>query len=176
LTRLPLTRDRLRALMRELARSGSRRSGRVYLMGGATAVWAGWRASTIDVDLHGEPEQIFSDVQGIKERLSVNVEFVSPADFVPALAGSEERHVFIEKIGRVSFYHHDPYEQAFSKIVRGFDRDLEDARAFVASGMVDPFGLRDLVHRIPVKSFAKYPALSRGSVVAAVDDFIEELP
>jgi hypothetical protein len=144
-------------------------------VGGATAVWAGWRVSTIDVDLHGEPEPLFRDIQGVKERLSVNLEFVTPADFVPALAGSAERHVFIEKVGDVSFYHHDPYEQAFSKIVRGFDRDLEDARAFVASGMVDAAGLRDLVHRIPAKSFAKYPALSRGSVVAAVDDFVEDL-
>jgi hypothetical protein len=170
----PLTRERLQAVMLELARAAPRGvSGRVYLVGGGTAVWAGWRASTVDIDLHGEPERLFADIQGIKERLGVNVEFARPEDFVPELAGSAERHLFIEKIGAVSFYHHDPYAQAFSKIVRGFARDLQDAESFVASGMVDPRRLRDLVHEVPPKAYARYPALSRDAVVDAVDAFVE---
>jgi hypothetical protein len=170
----PLTREKLQAFMRDLARAAPRgRSYRVYLVGGGTAVWAGWRASTVDVDLHGEPEQLFIDIQRIKERLGLNVEFVRPEDFVPALAGSESRHVFIEKIGTVSFYHHDPYAQAFSKIVRGFDRDLEDAESFIASGMVDPEHLEEIVRGIPASAWAKYPALTRDSVAAAVRAFVE---
>lgn len=173
----PLTRDALRTLMRELARGlPGGESGRVYLVGGGTAVWSGWRPSTVDVDLHGEPERLFRDVQELKERLSVNIEFVRPEDFVPALSGTEDRHVFIEKIEGVSFYHHDPYAQAFSKIVRGFDRDLRDAGDFVASGMVDPHRLRELVHAIPSESYARYPALSLDGVVAAVDDFVSGAP
>jgi hypothetical protein len=164
----------VRALMKELARSLPRgRSGRAYLVGGGTAVWEGWRASTVDVDLHGEPEGLFRDIQGIKERLAVNVEFARPEDFVPPLAGSDDRHLFIERIGGVSFHHHDPYAQAFSKIVRGFDRDLEDAERFVTSGMVDPARLKILVHDIPEATYAKYPALSRAAVTAAVDAFVQ---
>lgn len=160
--------------MAALARSApGGRSYRVYLVGGGTAVWSGWRDSTIDVDLHGEPEDLFRDVQGLKERLSLSIEFVRPEDFVPALGGSADRHVFIETIGQVSFYHHDPYAQVFSKVVRGFQHDLDDARHFVTSGMVDPERLGDLVHAIPAKSYGKYPALSRASVEAAVDAFVE---
>lgn len=171
--RSPLTRERLRALMTELSRSLPRgRDGRVYFVGGGTAVWAGWRPSTVDVDLHGEPEELFRKVQEIKERLDVNIEFVQPEQFVPAIAGTEGRHVFIEKVGAVSFYHHDPYAQAFSKIVRGFERDLRDAESFVASGMVDPLRLRELVHAIPAAAYARYPALSRDGVVGAVDAFV----
>ena len=96
-----------------------------------------------------------------------------PEDFVPALQGVEDRHVFIEKVGAVSFYHHDPYAQAFSKIVRGFQRDLQDAESFVVSRMVDPLRLRDLVHAVPPEAYARYPAPSRDSVVAAVDAFVE---
>lgn len=172
----PLTRDRLRAVMRELARSAPRdQPGRVYLLGGGTAVWAGWRASTVDVDLHGEPERLFRDIQRIKERLDVNVEFARPEDFVPALSGSEDRHVFIETIGPVSFFHHDPYAQAFSKIVRGFDRDLADAESFVSSGMVQAERLQELVHGISPEAYAKYPALSREAVLEAVDGFVESV-
>ena len=169
-----VNREKLRALMRDLARALPRRqSGQVYLVGGGTAVWAGWRPSTVDVDLHGEPERLFRDIQEIKERLGVNVEFARPEDFVPPLTGSDDRHVFIERIGRLSFYHHDPYAQTFSKIVRGFDRDLRDAERFVTSGMVDPGRLRTLVREISRVEYAKYPALSRDAVIAAVDAFVE---
>jgi hypothetical protein len=161
------------ALMRELGRSAPRGvSGRVFLVGGGTAVWYGWRASTIDVDVHGEPERLFARVQDIKERLHINVEFARPEDFVPPLAGSAARHVFIEKIGTISFHHHDPYAQCFSKIVRGFDRDLEDARSFVSSGLVDRERLLELVRAVPSRAYARYPALTRDAVLAAVEDFV----
>jgi hypothetical protein len=174
--RAPLTSERLREVMVELGRAAPRGStGRVYLVGGSTAVLAGWRASTIDVDLHGAPEVIFRDIQRIKERLGVNVEFARPEDFVPPLADTEARHVFIETIGSVSFFHHDPYAQVFSKIVRGFDRDLQDAEKFVSSGMVDVAQLRKLVHGIDDAAYARYPSLSRDAVVGAVDAFALEL-
>jgi hypothetical protein len=175
--REPVTRDSLHALMRALARAAPRSaSGRVFLVGGGTAVWYGWRASTIDVDLHGEPERLFANIQDLKERLSINVEFARPEDFVPPLASSETRHLFIEKIGGVAFYHHDPYAQAFSKIVRGFDRDLEDAGSFVTRGLVAPARLRDLVHGIPARAYARYPALTRKAVLEVVDEFVRTHP
>jgi hypothetical protein len=72
----------------------------------------------------------------------------------------------------VSFYHYDPYAQLRSKVVRGFARDLVDAKAFVTSGMVDPDRFRKLVHSIPAALYAKYPRLSSAAVRAAVDDFV----
>ncbi|HTQ37012.1 MAG TPA: hypothetical protein VMH77_08250, partial [Steroidobacteraceae bacterium] len=93
--------------MRELARSaGKDRHYRVYLVGGTTAVLQGWRESSVDADLHAEQDDIFRDVQAIKERLRLNIELARPEDFVPPLAGSENRHVFIETVGRVDFYHY----------------------------------------------------------------------
>jgi hypothetical protein len=159
--------------MNELARSAPRRGTyRVYFVGGSTAVLQGWRASTIDADLFADKDAIFHDVQGIKERLHLNVEFARPEDFVPALAGSDDRHVFIETVGKVSFYHYDPYAQLLSKVVRGFDRDLEDAKRFLQSGMVDAESFRALVNRIPDAAYAKYPSLSRAAVREAVDEFL----
>ena len=171
-----VTRPEIEGLMAALARGAPPgQPGRVYFVGGGTAVWFGWRRSTVDVDLHGEPESLFADIQRLKERLKLNIEFVRPEDFVPALAGTEDRHVFIERIGQVSFYHHDPYAQIFSKIVRGFDRDLQDAERFVSSGLVDVDRLRTLVHEIPARAYAKYPALSQDAVLEAVDGFLAVL-
>lgn len=174
--RRSLTREGLSALMEELARGAPPRGRyRVFVVGGGTAVHAGWRDSTIDADLYSDTERVFRNIQQVKERLGLNIEFARPEDFVPALAGSERRHVFIETLGRVSFYHYDPYSQMFSKIVRGFRRDLADARHFAESGWVDAEKLRSLVNRIPDSAYAKYPALSRAAVVETVDEFLRTL-
>lgn len=114
-------------------------------------------------------------MQKIKERLNVNIEFVRPEDFVPPLSGSETRHVYIETTGRVSFYHYDPYAQLLSKVVRGFARDLADARAVIESGMVDPDLFRHLVQSIPDSVYSKYPRLTSEAVRAAVDEFLSSL-
>ena len=168
-----LTREGLEELMTELARtSPGGRSYRVFLLGGGTAVHAGWRASTIDADLHCDREEVFRDIQGIKERLQLNVELVRPEDFVPALVGSENRHIFIQTVGDVTFYHYDPYAQLLSKVVRGFSRDLQDAESFLASGMVEAERFRALVQQIPDTAYAGYPSLSPQSVLEAVGDFL----
>jgi len=168
-----LTRASLKALMEALSRSAHKGSiYKVYLVGGGTAVQAGWRDSTIDADLHADRDEIFRDIQNIKERLQLNVKFARPEDFVPPLAGSEDRHVFIGKVGNVSYYHYDPYAQLLSKIIRGFARDLADAESFLASGMVDGENFRKLVDAVPESVYAKYPALSRQAVLEVVDAFL----
>jgi len=174
--RRELTAEGMRELMSELARAAPRRGAfRVYVVGGGTAVLAGWRPSTIDADLHADGDEVFRDIQGIKERLRLNIEFARPEDFVPAIAGSAERHRFIERVGRVEFYHYDPYAQLLSKVVRGFRKDLLDAERLVESGWVDAGRFRELVEAIPESAYARYPNLSRDSVLAAVDDFIAGL-
>lgn len=167
-----LTRERLLEFMRRLAAAAPRgRRFRVYVVGGGTAVAYGWRESTIDVDLCADDEAVFRDVQRLKETQRVNVEFARPEHFVPPLAGAAGRHLFIATFGRVSFFHYDPYSQTFSKVVRGFRLDLEDARRFIRSGLVDAARFRALVAAIPESAYAKYPALSRSAVLAAVDTF-----
>lgn len=170
-----LTREHLVRLMKELAQSAPRRGAfRVYLVGGGTEIYLGWRRSSINVDLFSEEDVVFRDIQKIKERLNINIEFARPEDFVPPLEGSADRHVFIEKRGAISFYHYDPYAQLFSKVVRGFARDLEDARNFVESATVDPGQFRALVRNIPDAAYAGYPSLSRKGVEAAVNRFLSQ--
>jgi len=157
------------------ALAGSAPSGvaiRVYFIGGATAVDRGWRSSTIDADLHASDDRLFAHVQQIKERLQVNIEFVRPEHFVPPLAGSEDRHVFMKAIGQVSFFHYDPYAQLLSKIARGFRQDLDDASRFLDDGLVETEHFRTLVHNIADASYSKYPNLSRTAVESAVEDFL----
>jgi hypothetical protein len=160
--------------METLARSLRRGAPvRIWFLGGATAVDLGWRGATIDVDLHASDDRILATIEKIKESLRINVELVQPEDFVPPLRGSEERHLFIESAGSITFLHHDPYAQLLSKIVRGFHRDLEDGARFLEEGLVDPELFRELVRGIPRTEYLRYPHLSRASVERAVDDFLE---
>ncbi len=161
--------------MQEIAGSyGGNRTARVFIVGGGTAVHSGWRTSNIDAHLFSHDEDVFADVQGMKERLELNIEFARPENFVPALEGTENRHLFIRTIGKISFLHYDPYAQLLSKVVRGFRQDLLDAENFLSSGMVDPVRFRSLVHTISETQFRKYPALSRDAVLAVVDDFLRQ--
>lgn len=168
-----ITRERLEILMSALGQVAPRRgSFRVYFVGGGTAVYLGWRRSTIDVDLCSDQEAVFESIQTIKERLNINIEFARPEDFVPPIEGTKDRHVFIQKEGPIDFFHYDPYAQLLSKIVRGFDRDIADARDYIRSGMVDPHSFRTLVASIPDSAYAKYPSLSRRGVENAVESFL----
>jgi len=171
--REPLTRERLRALIEALGRSvPSGAAARVYFIGGATAVDQGWRDSTIDADLSASDDRPLVRVQDIKEELQMNIELARPEDFVPALSGSENRHIFIETVDRVSFFHYDPYAQLLSKVVRGFEQDLQDAARFLEDGLVDAERFKRLVRNIPDDEYSKHPNLSRSMVEAAVEDFL----
>ncbi len=120
-------------------------------------------------------EILFRNIQEIKERLNINIEFARPEDFVPPLKGTADRHVFIDTVGTITFYHYDPYAQLFSKVVRGFQRDLDDARKFMDSGMVNPQKFRALVAAIPDSAYARYPNLSRIGINNALETFLTEI-
>ena len=172
-----ITKQSLVSLMKELARRAPRRGAyRVYFVGGGTAVYFGWRHSSVDVDLCSDQEIVFRHIQEIKERLNINIEFARPEDLVPPLKGTADRHVFIDTVGAITFYHYDPYAQLLSKVVRGFQRDLDDAREFMDSGMVDPQEFRSLVRSIPDSAYAKYPSLSKAGVEKTVETFLMEKP
>lgn len=100
--RQPLTADRLQEFMKALA-TEARTPGRVYLVGGASAVLLGWRNSTIDVDLKLNPEtdEILRSLSPLKERLQINIELASPEDFIPVVPGWEDRSQFIQQQGKL---------------------------------------------------------------------------
>ena len=150
---------RLRRFFEQLARDAEADAD-VYLTGGATAVLFGWRESTIDADILIVPEHdsIYRALPRIKESLQINVEIVSPAHFIPELPGWKERRLFIERVGRVSFYHYDPYSQALAKVERGHAMDLVDVAQLLARGLVDPARLREHFEAIQPR-LHRYPAV-----------------
>jgi hypothetical protein len=169
-----LTKHGLDSLMREIARRAPRgRHFRVFIVGGGTAVCLGWRPSSIDADLCADNDDVFANIQAIKEELQLNIEFARPEHFVPPLPGSDDRHIFISTLSHVSFFHYDPYSQLLAKVVRGFNRDLADAGKFIDSGLVDPARFRSLVDQIPESAYAKYPTLSPLAISNAVGDFLK---
>jgi hypothetical protein len=160
---------RLREFMEAFGRE-ARAGGRVYLTGGASAVLLGWRHSTVDVHmaLSAALEPVLHAVPDLKERLSINVELASPADFIPELPGWERRSRFIDRYGPVDFFHYDFYAQALSKIERGHDRDRSDIAAMHAHGLIEPDRLLELFTAIEPLLF-KYPAIDPHSFRRATE-------
>ena len=155
---------RLRRLMRGLGREADR-PVRVYFTGGATAVLAGWRGSTIEVDLIFAPEldRIFRALSRLKEELGINVEIVSPAHFLPELPGWEARSLYIGREGQADFFHYDPYAQALSKIERGHRQDRDDVEELIGRGLVESAELLRLFEAIEPDLF-RYPAIDPGAL------------
>lgn len=149
--------------------------GSIYLTGGATAVLHGWRPMTIDVDLKPEPEPrgLFEALAVLKDEMDINVELASPDHFIPAIPGWQERSLFIGQYGAIKFFHYDPYGQALSKLHRGHDRDLHDARSMLKDGLVQMPRLKEFFAQIEPQ-LIRYPAIDPATFRAAVEIFCNE--
>jgi hypothetical protein len=146
-----------------------------YLTGGATAIFYGFREGTIDIDIAGDMNEIFSYIPHLKESMQINIEWAKPTDFVPPLHGEHQRHLSIGTFGKAIFMHFDPYSQAFSKIVRGHQTDMIDTKALIASRFVDATVLLQLVKQLSDHDYAPYTRLSRSAVEAAVMSFVKSV-
>lgn len=166
-----VTEARVRELMRAIA-AEAREPGRIYLVGGTSAVLRGWRESTVDIDLKIVPEsdRILRALPELKERLHVNIELASPADFVPALPGWEDRSPLIAREGSISFHHFDFYTQCLSKLERGHRKDRMDVESMLRDGLVDPDRLRALFAEVEDSLF-RYPAIDPAVLRRAVETF-----
>lgn len=167
--------ERLRRFLREFARASDTEAS-VYLTGGATAVLIGWRESTVDADILIVPERdsLYRALPRLKEELQLNVEIASPAHFIPELPGWRERSLLIERIGRISFYHYDPYAQALSKVQRGHEKDLKDVRQLIDRGLVEPGRLRELYAAIEDR-LHRYPAIDPASFRKRLGELLSSL-
>jgi hypothetical protein len=160
------TADRIRDFMRVLG-AAAESEGAVYFTGGASAVLAGWRESTIDVDVLFVPESdaLLRSLPRIKDDLSINVELASPLDFIPVPAGWEERSPSVGREGPLSFFHFDPYAQALAKAERAHEQDLEDVSALIESGLVDSRRVLRFLDEIEPELY-RFPAIDTSSFLA----------
>lgn len=171
--RRPLDRDRLERFLELFGRAADRET-QVFLTGGACAVWLGWRASTLDVDLLIEPEsdRLLRAIPALKEQLELNIELASPIDFIPAPPGWAERSLFIERHGKVSFYHFDFYSQALAKIERDHARDRLDVMEMFRRNLIDAERLAQRFAEIEPELY-RFPSLDpaafRRAVLAAIE-------
>jgi hypothetical protein len=138
--RRPVDAPRIREFLQALG-SRFRHPGRVYLVGGTTIVLQGLRAQSADIDLTFETDpahraELVRAIRELKDSMDVNVEEVSPAEFIPLPEGHESRAAFVGRYGFLDVYHFDPYSTALSKIERGADKDFDDVRALIRSGMI----------------------------------------
>ena len=157
-----------------LARTATNQS-RLYFTGGATAVLLGWRASTIDVDIHIVPDddRLLRALPELKESLELNVELACPAQFIPELPGWQERSLFITQEGKLSFFHYDLYAQALAKIERGHALDVTDVEQMFHRAFIEPAQLKSLFEAI-VPQLYRYPAIDPPAFRRALEKMLAD--
>lgn len=143
----------------------------VFVVGGTSAVLAGWRDTTIDVDLVMRPESdaMLRAIPALKERLQLNVELASPDHFMPVPPGWEQRSPVIRRIGRVTVRHYDFCAQALAKIERGHARDIADVDAMLARKLISGADVRAMFARMEPELY-RFPAIDPPSFRRAVDE------
>ena len=151
----------------------ARHAADVYFVGGGSAVLFGWRPTTIDLDLKisADQDEILRLLPEAKERLQINIELASPADFIPELPGWQDRRQFIEKSGAVFFYHYDFCAQALAKIERGHAHDLDDVAHMRAEKLIEPAQLLELFNQIEPELY-RFPAVDPVSFRKDVEAFV----
>lgn len=159
--------------MHEIGKA-ARGPGRIYLVGGATALLLDIRPQTIDIDIKLDPEPpgVFEAIAVLKNSLNVSIEIASPDQYVPALPGWQQRSEFIGSDGPVDFFHYDFYGQALAKLLRGHEQDLLDVSAYVDKGKVIPSKLLELFLEVE-DQLIRFPAINIEMLLARVRSFVQ---
>lgn len=117
-----------------------RKEGRLYLAGGAALVHMGLRSgSTLDIDVVIEAineDEMITAIRRLKEQMQINIEFASPADFIPIPSQWAAHAKYIGRYGKIDAFYFDLYSLALSKISRGSDRDLVDVKLLVQQKLI----------------------------------------
>jgi hypothetical protein len=173
--RRKVTLETLEQFMRELAGAAGS-PGKLYFAGGATALLLGFRHQKIDINIKLDPEPAgaFEAIADLKNRLDVNVELASPADFIPAADDWRERSRRIRVFGKVEYFHYDFALQALAKVERGHEQDLRDARDLVQGGFVSVEELQRVFSAIEPK-LVRYPAIEPPKFAEKVAVFLKGL-
>ena len=139
--RSPVNRSRIERFLNKLG-SQYRRPGRLYLVGGTSLVYEGYRQQTLDIDVVIEVSAenqtaLIQIIRKLKDDLDVNVEEASPGDFIPLPAGYSGRHEFIGRFGELDVFHFDFYSTALGKIERGRTQDFADVVSLLRNGRIN---------------------------------------
>lgn len=171
--RTPANAERIRRFMERLG-AAVRSEGRVYLTGGASALLIGWRDSTMDIDLHPDPEAtgFFEALPALKDGMDLNIKLAAPFHFIPELPDWRSHSVFVARHGMLDFYHFDFYSQALSKLERGHERDLRDVDQMKARKLITPEQVALFFTRIRPQ-LIRYPALDEDRFSAGVQRYLE---
>jgi hypothetical protein len=163
-------RARIEAFLEALAREAMQDTD-LFVVGGTSAVLAGWRDTTIDIDLVMRPESdaLLRAIPALKERLHLNVELAAPDQFIPVPPGWEARSPVIKRIGRVTIRHYDLCAQALAKLERGHTRDIADVHAMLERGLFTLADLRQMFTAIEPELY-RYPAVDPPSFRRAVEE------
>jgi hypothetical protein len=135
-----VSRARIDVFLRRVAQD-IRQPIKLYLVGGASYVYAGFLQQTLDIDFALEVTAsdripLIKTLREISYQLEFVLDEVSPADFIVLPVGHEKRHESIGRLGQLEVFHYDWYSTALSKTMRGQRQDFADVVTVLKSQRV----------------------------------------
>ncbi len=128
------------------------KQGRLYLVGGAALVHMGVRTGTtqdIDIEIRATDEDEMAEaIRRLKDSMGVNVEFASPADFIPVPTQWEMSAKYVGRYGSIDVFYFDFYSIALSKIERGSSSDIHDVQLLVQHAIIELQKLDDAYNEV----------------------------
>lgn len=163
------TGERIRRFLHALG-TATRDPTTLYLTGGATAVFLGWRETTIDVDIKLVPDrgELLRAIRDLKDELQINVELASPDLFIPVRDDWQEASPWETTEGLLTIRHFDLRAQALAKVERGHQRDLADVAAMLERELVSATALWKYLGAIEPQLY-RYPAIDPPSLRRALE-------
>jgi hypothetical protein len=135
---------RIEDFLKNLGRN-FRKSGRLYLVGGAALVHSGVRSGStldIDVEIAGENEgEMIDAIRQLIQQMNINVEFASPGDFMPLPKHWLTQSQYVGRYGAIDVFYFDFYSIALSKMQRGSDLDINDVKLLLQQRVITLEGL-----------------------------------
>lgn len=130
----------IESFLQQLGRT-FRKPGRLYLVGGAALVHAGVRpgfTQDIVIKVGGANEgELIVAIQRLIQQMQINVEFASPADFIPLPTQWGMHAKYVGRYGGVDVFYFDFYSIALSKIEQGNSRDIADVKLLIQQGIIN---------------------------------------
>jgi len=112
----------------------------------------------VDLKFLPEDDQVLRAIPELKNRLRVNCELASPAEFIPVDPGGKSAGSFIVQLRRLSFYHFDLYAQALAKVNAGMPRTWPMSKPWCTENSSSRLAAREYFTRIEPALY-RFPAI-----------------
>lgn len=111
----------------------------------------------------------------LRDELGLNIEFASPDQFIPVLAGWPDRSPFVERVADTTYRHFEYLAQALAKTSRQVAHDRADVLALVDRSLVSGADVWAYLRAVE-EQLHRYPQVRAAQLAQKIRDLLGPEP